>query len=528
MKRARFVYKRLPKMSNPQPAEKFSSPGARRFLPTGLAIALHLAVVLPLAARLNIWLDEAWTMQTTARGFSFAWREAIVAEHQAPLYFAFMSLWRALDDSLFFARFFSTLCIAATIALLPALLKRFAPRAGENDSRGLQILLPFVFAVHPYSIWASLEARVYALLIFLSALLLLVWFDAYAAPPSENNRKKTQAFYVLLAAVALYTNYYLGFLLFANACALLALRRWKTFAVYVAQMSAVGLVFLPLVFAVKQQFDVNADYFREPVPFVETVKLVWSVSNQFLLPSAEWDAIAFWRVLAARLAALALFFLIVRNFRRIEPPTFALAVVAAVVAAFLMTAYFLMGIEYAQLRHCAAFFVPLVLFAAVLIANLSVRRGWLVWLALFLIFAPTRLYSEYAPLKKNGDWSRVAEFIAQNEAENEPIATFQIHDAIPLGYVYHGKNPILRAEPLDDIAPEDKPLSPDRWRRQIEKLLAEIPANQERFWLVTESYCGDEIKSIECEPLENFARENYTVEKSADFYMRRVRLLRRK
>lgn len=506
--------------------EKFSPSNIRRHLPTGLAMALHLSIVLPLAAHLNVWLDEAWTMQTTARGCSFAWREAIAAEHQAPLYFAFMAAWRGVSSSLFFARLFSILCITATIAIVPSLLKRFAPRT-ENDSRGFEIFLPFVVALHPYSIWASLEARVYALVILLSALLLLVWFDGYA-DETRKNRKKTQAFYFVLAVVALYTNYYLGFLLFACACALLALKRWKTFAVYVAQMIAVGLLFLPLVFAVKQQFAVNADYYREPVPLVETVKLVWNVTNYFLLPSSEWNAIAFWRVLAARLAAVALLFLIVRNFRSVKSPTAALAVVVAVIAAFLMTAYFLLGIEYVQMRHSAALFFPLVLFAMVLISNFAEKRGFLVWFALLLIFVPTRLFSEYAPLKKNGDWSRVAEFIQSNEAADEPIATFQLHDAIPLAFTYTGKNQILRAASLDDLAPEDKPFSPNRWRKQIEGLLTLIPANQESFWLITESYCHAETRAVECEPLENFVRENYTVEKSADFYMRRVRLLRRK
>lgn len=514
-------------MPNRESTENFPSTANRR-LPTVLAIALHLAIVLPLARLLNIWLDEAWTMQTTANGFFYAWREAIATEHQAPLYFAFVALLRNVNGSLFFVRLFSILCIAATVALLPSLVNRFAPRAAEDSKNGWRDFLPFTFALHPYAVWASLEARVYALVIFLSALLLLVWFDAYVAETPKNKRRKMQAIYVLLAVVALYTNYYLGFLLFANACALLALKRWKTLGIYVAQMVAVGLVFLPLVFAVKQQFAVNADYYREPVSFVDTVKLVWNVCNYFLLPSAEWDAVAFWRVLAARLAAVALIFLIVRNFRRISAPTLALFVIVAVVAAFLMTAYFLLGIEYAQIRHCAAFFVPLVLFAAIFIADVSPKRGWLVWLALLLIFVPTRLYADYAAFKKNGDWSRVAEFIERNETNDEPVATFQLHDAIPLRFAYTGKNRILRAESIDDLAAEDKPLSPNRWRRQIETLVREIPAGQERLWLVTESYCHSELKSIECQPLENFVRENYTIEKTADFYMRRVRLLRKK
>lgn len=514
-------------MQRPESTGKFSSLlqflWSRLSSPTGLAITLHLIVVLPLAARLNVWLDEAWTLETTGNGLFYAWREAIATEHQAPLYFTFLAAWRGLDDSLFFARLFSTICIAATIALVPALMEKFAPP--EKDSDDLRILLPFVVALHPYSIWASLEARVYAPVILLSALLLLFWFDGYAAP---KLRRGTRMFYVLLAVVSLYTNYYLGFLLFANACALLALKRWKAFGYYVAQMAAAGLLFAPLVFIVKQQFAVNADYYRDTTPFIEGVKLIWNISNYFLLPSAEWETTAFLRVWAARLAAAALLFLAVKNFRQMSPTTIALGVAVAVIGAFLMTAFFLMGIEYTQLRHCAVLFIPLLLLLAVLLTNLTNRRGWLAWLVLLLIFMPTRLFFDQSALTKNGDWNRVAEYIESNEEENQPVATFQLHDAIPLGYVYHGKNRILRARPLDDLAPEDKALTATRWSGQIGLLIAQIPANQDRLWLVTPSYCHDEKTAVECRPLEDFVEENYAVEKSADFYMRRARLLRRK
>jgi hypothetical protein len=517
---ARFAFCRISFSKMSKFTEKLLSPSA-------LAVAVHLAIALPLARLLNVWLDEAWTMQTTARNVSFAWREAIAVEHQAPLYFALMSVWRALDDSLFFARLFSILCICATILVVPSLVERFAAAKAENDSRFLRFALPLVFALHPYAVWASVEARVYALVVLLSALLMLVWFDAYAAP--KDNARKMQAFYVLLAALALYTNYYLGFLLFANACALLWLKKWKAFAFYVAQMCAVGLLFLPLVFAVREQFAVNADYYREAVSAVDGLKLVWNVFNYFLLPSAESDTVAFWRVLAARLACLALLVLTVSRFRRLDSTTAALGVAVAVVAAFIMTAYFLAGVEYVQMRHCAVLFAPLVLFAAVFVRNIADRRGIIVWLALLVVFAPTRLYENYEPLRKNGDWTRVAEYIKENESEDdEPIATFQLPDAIPLAFAYKGKNRILRAESLDDWADEDKPLTPNRWRKQIEVLIAQISASQTHLWLVTESYCHEGLKTVECEPLEDFVRENFETEKSADFYKRRVRLLRRK
>jgi uncharacterized membrane protein len=488
---------------------------------TILAIALHLAIVLPLAAYLNIWLDEAWTMKSTGNGVAHAWREAIDAEHQAPLYFIFLAIWRSVNNSLFFARLFSIICISATIAIIQQLVKRFSAQTSNNAG----IILAFIVALHPYSIWASLEARVYALVVLLSALLLLFWYDGYAA---EKNHRKTQAVYVFLAIIGLYTNYYLGFLLFANACALLALKRQKVFGIYVAQMIGVGLIFAPLIWIVRNQFDSNVAYYREQPVLIDGVRFVWNNINYFLLPSAEWDTTALLRTWTARAGLALLLFFIIKHFRQIPVMTAALAVIVAITSLFLVLAYFLLGFEYVQLRHGAPLFIPLLLLVAALLASLPQRTGLYIWLAMLLIFMPTRLFFTYSPLVKNGDWNRVAKFIEENEEENQPLTTFQLQDSIALRFTYHGKNKFLPAESIGNWRPQNKRLSATRWSNQIQLLISQIPANQGYLWLVTESYCHEEETAIECQPLEDFVQENYVVEKSADFYMRRVRLLRRK
>jgi hypothetical protein len=84
-------------------------------------IALHLAVTLPLAYLLNIWVDEASTLYTTENGFSSALQNALAQEKQAPLYFWVLSLWRALNGSVFFARLLSIIfSVAAIIVFQPA------------------------------------------------------------------------------------------------------------------------------------------------------------------------------------------------------------------------------------------------------------------------------------------------------------------------------------------------------------------------------------------------------------------------
>ena len=55
---------------------------------------------LTLSYFLNIRFDEAFTLDTTAHGVVYAFKQAIKFEQQAPLYFVALSLWRNIDSSI--------------------------------------------------------------------------------------------------------------------------------------------------------------------------------------------------------------------------------------------------------------------------------------------------------------------------------------------------------------------------------------------------------------------------------------------
>lgn len=489
---------------------------------TWLAVFLHLLIALPLAWKLNIWLDEGWTMQTTGAGIVKAWSEALAVERQAPLYFVIAAFLRGVFDSLFLVRLFSIGCSVLTIISIAPLVRRFA----SANSKPLQNLLPLIVALNPYLIWASTEARVYALVIVLAAWLMLFWFDGYAL--EEKKQRTSRLIYVVLAVLSLYTNYYLGFVLVAGAGALLALGRRKAFWDYVWQMLIVGAFFLPLALVVKAQMETNSDYFFEKPGLIGALKLLWSSANNFLLPAAEWETTAFFRVWLSRAALILLLIYLTKNFRQIPAQVFALGVIVLVIGAFLIAAYFLLGIEYVQIRHFAPLFVPLVIFFAALVYAVVGRRGLYVWAILLLIFVPTRIFYNYSPPVKNGNWNEVSRLIESNERENQPITLFQLQDSIPFKYVYHGKNSILPSDKIGDWRPQGAPHTRERWRGQIETLISQIPPEQEYLWLVTSLTCEGEDSAIECRPLEEYIAANYATQEDERLFSRRVRLLRRK
>lgn len=503
-----------------------------------LMILLHLVIVLPLAYFLNIWVDEASTLYTTEHGFSHAFQNALRDEKQAPLYFWFLSLWRVINDSIFFARLFSVICSVLAI-------KYFGNLAQKLFNEKAAIFVTAFFALHPYLIWASLEIRVYSLVIFLSVLLLKTFYEGYFELDFKTQRK-ARIFYILISVIALYTNYYLGFLLVGNFSALLVLRKWREARNYFLQMIPVSIAFLPLVWAIKSQFSANTSGFQEEKFIVEGLRILWNFFLTFVLPTEifpleEISSLSFFRLWLMRLAILTFLILIIKNRYRLNEKILAFAMISTIVFMFLLTAYFLLGPVYVGIRHAAVLFVPLVLFIWLILEIILLQQykdversqnkfkrqilALISLLILFSAFFSYSIYTLYPNLAKRGDWARIGDFIKQNEKPNQPIIIFRTFDALALPYHYKGVNPIFPNEKFFDWESDDKPGSGNIWKRETEFIIFEIPSDSKEIWLLTNSSC--KIGQA-CQPLENFVEANYTVIEEKDFYEEKVRLLRKK
>ncbi|HEX8735841.1 MAG TPA: hypothetical protein VF721_10985, partial [Pyrinomonadaceae bacterium] len=140
--------------------KKISLAASPRLRFTASLILAHLAVTLPLAYFLNVWMDEASTLYTTRGGFFQTWQNVFANEKQAPLYFLLLGLWRAAGGSIFFARALSIIFSLLAIKFFCDLARKFFD---ENQARFVSVL----FALHPFLIWASVEIRGYSLVILL-------------------------------------------------------------------------------------------------------------------------------------------------------------------------------------------------------------------------------------------------------------------------------------------------------------------------------------------------------------------------
>lgn len=494
-----------------------------------ILIFLHLAIALPLGFYLNIWADEASTLYTTQNGILRAWHNLFSDEKQAPLYFLLLSLWRRINDSIFFARAFSALFSALSIVALA----RLASRIWEEKTA---LFVTTLFALHPYLFWASLEIRLYSFVIFITCLLFLFFYDGFLddevfSRKGAKAQRNAQNLYVITAIVALYTNYYLGFLLAGAFPALLVVRRFEAAKSYFLRMLIVGVAILPLFYIISLQFSDRVATYQAEKSFAEGARLLWNHFLTFALPTEiytpeESTRFSWVRLWIVRLSILGVLIVLVKNkFKDLDKTVLAFGIITAICAAFFLFVYFQLGVMYVEIRHAASFFVALFVFLAALLVKILPKKAWISAAILYAVFFAYAVAAMYPDLTKRGDWARVAEFIARNEKGGQPIVLMPAYEAIALPYYYRGANKIVPDEKYFSFHTEAEPGNVNTFRTQIEFVISKIPPEAGEIWLLTDENCG---VGQSCEPLENFVAANYTIVLEKDFYKEKVRLLRRK
>ncbi len=498
-----------------------------------LLVAVHLAVALPLAFYLNIWVDEASTLYATQHGFLTAFQTAAAEQKQAPMYFWIVSVWRSVNDSIFFARLFSIICSVFSIRLFAGLALRFLkPKAA--------LVLTAFFALHPFLFWSSLEIRVYSLVILLTIILLRLFLIAFMDNGSSLPKRRLafpKVWFLFAAIISLYANYYLGFVIAGLFGTLIVSGKWRKVREYLAMMVIAVLAILPLLLDLRSEFLLKTSGFVDETSLFEGLQTMWNHVLTFLLPTeifpgAQQTAVSMVRLWVARtaLAAVAMSAVIYR--KRITRNTVSLGVITSIICLFLLAAYFLVGPLYIVVRHASILFVPLLLFVASLIADLFGKMRWarsrLAAIGFGIVMLASFAYGTftlYPKMTKRGDWARVGEFIRQNESPGQPIVVFIAFEALPLRYSYSGINQIFPDERFFEFVPEADPSSAESRRREIEFVISEIPPDADRIWLAVGEKC---FVTEVCTPLQRYVEANYTIEIEREFYLEKVYLLKKK
>ena len=214
-----------------------------RRAPRPLYLLLAL-VVLAAALRLwrighqSYWLDEAFTVRIVRSDFGGMLDGVRHTESTPPLYYALAWLWeRVVGWHEVGLRSLSAVFGVATVpAAYAAARELFSERAG--------LVAAGLFAVSPYFVWYSQEARAYSLLVLLCTLSLLYFVRA-----ERDGRGLWK--WGLVAALALLTHYFAAFLVAPEAAWLAWRHRSRAALLAAGGLLAIDAALLPLALAQK-------------------------------------------------------------------------------------------------------------------------------------------------------------------------------------------------------------------------------------------------------------------------------------
>jgi hypothetical protein len=472
-----------------------------------------------LSKQLNIWVDEAYTLHTASSGFAYAVHQSLFWELQPPVYFLLIAAIRYASASIFAARLLSIACVAATLWIAALISRRLWP-----DQHPAWLVL--ALAANPFIIGVAVEIRVYALALLLSAALVYLFLEGYIGTGSVRARYA----FVSVAVIALYTQYYLGFLLPAFAFALLAGRQREELLAYLRGMVIVGLCAVPILFVLHYQLATNSVIVSgEPGLFATLTHEVKAVTAGSL--ALEWLPSTARRALAlVWLFAIVVLVLALRRKGDTPPSTAAFPFIVVAAAGGLLGIAVAATHQEITLRYGTALVLPAILCIYGALALIPPRPRATVLAAFTLLILASSsgaLASEYKDMAKNGDWIRVASYIQRYEQPGEPIVVFDAQSALPLQFYYRGPNRVVPLPRAIDFQRYDLRESALHNTRDVSEVFDRAGSMHGSFWLVTTTTCRREPINFRCELLEEYVRSHFAVRSDEGFFWSRVRLLQR-
>ncbi len=480
-------------------------------------ITVFAISMLVLGSSLNLWIDELYTLHSTASGPLDSFKAAITFEQQPPLYFMALSAWRSISMSDVFARCFSIACAVATLGIL----YRFA-RLHFSSFRPA-IFLALV-AMNPFFIWTALEIRTYAPILTETAIIATSFYDGFFM--ARLNRRAIYVF-ALTSVAGLYTQYYMGFIVVGCALSVLILKRDRIASLVIAIAPFLVACIPAGAVALWQAHQIDHASVRE----VANVKGLIATVQTFLFPrdwaEREFDVGAMPKI-AYTIFVASCAIRPIQELKRFKPSLEARAfIVIATTITVLFLALVLLHTEIYFPRHVAALYVPLVLAAFAFIAPICRRSPSYKWSLIsgYVLLAVISLIFVYRPLAKHGDWQRVGKYLEQHTAAGDVVDVFDAEMAIAVGHYYRGPaavEPIPVAPFFDhwDIGPY-KITSLGAVRQAFDR----VPPSGRR-WLVINPYPCPQVETVEgCRNVMRYVLSTYHITSERSFYQTGVLLL---
>lgn len=389
---------------------------ARRPLPRpdialGIVLTLQVLAMLAAASTLGTWQDEEYTLATTAHGVAYAFHRALDYELQAPLYFVVVAALRSFSHSVFAARAFSVVCAVGFAYAMAPIARRIAP------AQPPWIVVALV-ALNPFTIFAALEIRVYALALLLGALGWIAFYDGFF----HGTDRRARIAFTTIAIASLYTHYFIAFEFVAFAIGLAVAGRVRALGAYAVCGIVVTLAFVPLLLQLHAQ--IGSSVVVHDVRLAPPGRVLLHPALDFVFP-LDFQIIGgtIARV-AAGLGVFAIALAIFFGRPRIDRTIVAYASMALCVQAIYVVLVDGLHYELVAPRHFFALATPEYILALALVGTFAADRARAAALAIAAVLACAALASDvttYRTGAKAGDWKRVGAYLSRRASPSDTI-----------------------------------------------------------------------------------------------------------
>ena len=406
------------------------APSDRATRPLGLEAETWLLVgitVLAAAVRFanitsqSFWLDESQAVHEVHLSFGAMLHAWSSFEWNGPLYLLIAWPWAKLFGA-------GELGLRSLSAVLGVGLVPLIYLCGrEVVSRRAGLVAAAFTAVSPFMIWYSQEAREYMLLMVLCAASLLFFVRAWRSGGTAN-----VVWWAVFSALALLTQYFAGFLVAAEAVALLYRARNRSTVLAIAALAVVGAALIPhLVPRLNQPAG-----FIVGVPLsqrIEQVPVTFGMSTLYQSPIVSYGLLG-----AAALAAIVIALLVIgADEHELRGAGLFAALAAAVLLVPLLLA--LLGHDDYLARGLMPAWIPLVLvIAAACTTRGAPVAGGVLAAALLALFIYSGLRIDSHSQFRKPDWRGVAAALGRSTSTRAIVAYDGAFAAGPLSIYLPG------------------------------------------------------------------------------------------
>ncbi len=465
-------------------------------------LIIYTTLLLFLCSKLSIWVDEAFSLNTTGNGLYNVAKFSYYTEGQPPGYYIILALWRTLNNGIFFARLLSVIFTFLSAFILNKLLRLIF----EKIYTKWTIIL---FLLNPFTVYVSLEIRLYSLIILLSisAIYLTYLIEYY-------NKQKHKFLFILIGILGTYTQYYFVFLIMSISAMLLISKGWRTFYNYCLLALPIAVIFLPNFYFIKDQYNMHQNFLFEYTFQHRIWEILATVKHYFVSAlNLPFNKILFWPtiILVSALLINSIYKIYIAN-KKQKTKEFVFIVEIFISITVLLFIFILVysssnmiyGIRYLSISF--PFFC--ILYSVFNIySKLYNKLIYGIFASYFILILVTTYQS---PFIKYEDNQSVANFVQLVKQPEEDILVHDKYLALTLSQICKQSNiPIIGLEINPDFSSIKEDLK-DTF--DLKKFLQRKKINSKTFLFITGNDLGWlEEKTLTNETIDCYIKKNYDV-----------------